>query len=41
MPKTTKSGAVKKSEIILDQGGIMPIEFLVFKYGKIYFEQRK
>ena len=32
--KVVKSGAVKKSEIILDQGGIMPIEFLVFKYGK-------
>jgi len=32
--KVVKSGAVKKSEIILDQGGIMPIEFLVFRYGK-------
>jgi hypothetical protein len=32
--KVIKSGAVKKSEIILDQGGIMPIEFLVFRYGK-------
>jgi hypothetical protein len=34
LDKVVKSGAVKKSEIILDQGGIMPIEFLVFKYGK-------
>jgi len=32
--KVVRSGAVKKSEIILDQGGIMPIEFLVFRYGK-------
>lgn len=32
--KVVKSGAVKKSEIILDQGGIMPIEVLVFQYGK-------
>jgi hypothetical protein len=34
LDKVVKSGAVKKSEIILDQGGIMPLEFLVFKYGK-------
>lgn len=34
LDKVVNSGAVKKSEIILDQGGIMPIEFLVFKYGK-------
>jgi hypothetical protein len=34
LDRIVKSGAVKKSEIILDQGGIMPIEFLVFKYGK-------
>ena len=34
LDKVVRSGAVKKNEIILDQGGIMPIEFLVFKYGK-------
>jgi hypothetical protein len=34
LEQIVKSGAVKKNEIILDQGGIMPIEFLVFKYGK-------
>lgn len=34
LDKVVKSGAVKKSEIILDQGGILPLEFLVFKYGK-------
>lgn len=34
LDKVVKTGAVKKSEIILDQGGIMPVEFLVFKYGK-------
>ena len=32
--KVVNSGAVKKGEIILDQGGILPLEFLVFKYGK-------
>ncbi len=32
--RVVKSGAVKKSEIILEQGGIMPLDFLVFKYGK-------
>ena len=34
LDKVVRSGAVKNNEIILDQGGIMPIEFLVFKYGK-------
>jgi hypothetical protein len=34
LDKVVKTGAVKKSEIILDQGGIMPVEFLVLKYGK-------
>ena len=32
--RVVKSGAVKKSEIILDHPGIMPLDFLVFKYGK-------
>jgi len=32
--KVVKSGAVKKNEIILDQGGIMPLDFIVFRYGK-------
>ena len=32
--RVIKSGAVRKSEIILDQGRIMPLDFLVFKYGK-------
>ncbi len=34
LDKVVKSGAVKKSEIILDHAGIMPLDFLVFKYGK-------
>lgn len=34
LDKVVRSGSVKKSEIILDQGGILPLEFLVFKYGK-------
>jgi hypothetical protein len=34
LDRVVKSGAVKKSEIILDQAGIMPLDFLVFKYGK-------
>ena len=32
--RVVKSGAVKKSEIILDHAGIMPLDLLVFKYGK-------
>jgi hypothetical protein len=32
--RVVSSGAVKKSEIILDQAGIMPLDFLIFKYGK-------
>lgn len=32
--KVIKSGAVKKSEIVLEQGGIMSLDFIVFKYGK-------
>lgn len=34
LDRVVKSGAVKKSEIILDQAGIMQLDFLVFKYGK-------
>jgi hypothetical protein len=32
--RVVKSGAVKKSEIILDQAGIMPLDSLVSIYGK-------
>ena len=34
LDRVVKSGAVKKNEIILDQAGIMPLDFLVFQYGK-------
>jgi hypothetical protein len=34
LDRVVKSGAVKKSEIILDQGGIMPLDFLIFRYWK-------
>jgi hypothetical protein len=34
LDKVVKSGAVKKSEIILEQAGIMPLDFLLFRYGK-------
>ncbi len=34
LDKVVKSGAVRKSEIILDQAGILPLDILVFKYGK-------
>ena len=34
LDRVVKSGAVKKSEIILDQAGIMQLDFMVFKYGK-------
>lgn len=34
LDRVVKSGAVKKNEIILDQAGIMPLDKLVFKYGK-------
>ena len=34
LDRVVKSGAVKKSEIVLDQAGIMPLDFLVFRYGK-------
>lgn len=32
--RVVKSGAVKKSEVILDQGGIMPLDFFILKFGK-------
>ena len=34
LDKVVKSGGVRKTEIILDQAGIMPLDFLVFRYGK-------
>ena len=34
LDRVVKSGAVKKSEIILDQAGIMQLDFMVFKFGK-------
>jgi hypothetical protein len=32
--RVVKTGAVKNGEIILDQGQLLPLDFLVFKYGK-------
>lgn len=32
--KVIKSGGVKKSEIILEDGRVMPLDYLVFRYGK-------
>ena len=34
LDKVVKTGAVKKNEIVLEQPGVMPLEFLLFKYGK-------
>jgi len=34
LDRVVKSGAVKKSEIILDQAGIIQLDSMVFKYGK-------
>ena len=34
LDRVVKTGAVKKSEIILDQAGILPLDFLLFRYGK-------
>jgi hypothetical protein len=34
LDKVVKSGAVKKNEIVLEQPGVMPLDFLLFKYGK-------
>jgi hypothetical protein len=33
LDRVVKSGAVKKSEIMLEQARIMPLNFIVFKYG--------
>ena len=32
--KVIKSGGVKKSEIILENGQVMPLDYIVFRYGK-------
>ena len=34
LDRVIKSGAVKKSEIILEQAGILPLDVLVLRYGK-------
>jgi hypothetical protein len=34
LDRVVKSGAVKKSEFILEQGGMMPLDLLLFRYGK-------
>ncbi len=34
LDRVVKSGVVKKSEIVLEQPGILPLDLLVFKYGK-------
>lgn len=34
LDKVVKSGALKKNELLLEQPNLMPVEFLVFKYGK-------
>jgi hypothetical protein len=34
LDKVVKSGAVKKNEILLEQPNLMPLDFIVFKYGK-------
>jgi hypothetical protein len=34
LDKVVKSGALKKNELLLEQPQLMPVEFLVFKYGK-------
>jgi hypothetical protein len=34
LDKIAKSGAVKKGEIRLQQSGMMPVDFAVFKYGR-------
>ncbi|HEX3187782.1 MAG TPA: hypothetical protein VHQ94_23480 [Pyrinomonadaceae bacterium] len=34
LDKVVKSGAVKKNEIVLEQPGVMPLDFFLFKYGK-------
>jgi len=32
--RVIKTGAIRKSEFILDQGNILPLDFMLFKYGK-------
>ena len=34
LDKVVKTGAVKKNEIVLEQPNVMPLDFLLFKYGK-------
>ncbi len=34
LDRVIKSGAIKKGEVLLDQAGLLPLNFLVFKYGK-------
>ena len=34
LDKVVKSGATKKNEIVLEQPGVMPLDFFLFKYGK-------
>jgi hypothetical protein len=34
LDRVVKSDAIKKGEIVLDHAGIMPLDFLVFRYGK-------
>jgi len=34
LDRVVKSGGVKKSEIVLEQGGVMPIDIMIFRYGK-------
>jgi hypothetical protein len=34
LDRVVKSGAVRKNEILLEYPGIMPLDFLVFRYGK-------
>ena len=34
LDRVAKSGVVKKNEIVLDQAGILPLDYLFFKYGK-------
>jgi hypothetical protein len=34
LDKVVRSGAVKKSEIILEQSGMLPLDVMLFRYGK-------
>ena len=33
LDRVVKTGGVKRSEIVLEQGGIMPIDVMIFRYG--------